>query len=118
MVTGETIIGIVAGVVIAIVVGAVFFIKTRKDIGKAKKELKEELTDTMIEVENASKRVGDGGKVSKHDDKIIAAHERHIQEPHVEVTDSVHVKVRRWHSDPNGSETSSVTGERGYYTDE
>lgn len=118
MVTSDTIIGIVVGIVITVIVSAVFFIKTRKDIGKAKKELKDELTDTMIEVENASKRVGNGGTVAKLDDKIIAAHVRNIQEPPIHITESVSVKVRRWHSDPNGLETAPVTGERGYYTDE
>jgi hypothetical protein len=61
--------------------------------------------------------VGDGGKVAKVDDKIIAAHERTIQEPLIRVTESISVKVRRWYENPNGSEVLQ-DDRRGYYTDE
>lgn len=118
MMTDDTIIGIIAAAIIAIVVGGVIYYKTKKDTRKTQKELEDRLTDKMVDTANASKRVGNGGTVAKHDDKIIAAHVRHIQEPPIHITESVSVKVRRWHTDPNGSETSPITGERGYYTDE
>jgi len=114
----DTIIGIVA-VIVAVgfgILGIVLYRKAKKDSLKIKNELKDELTDKMVDVENASKRVGNGGRVAKRDDKIIAAHERNIQESHIPVSDSLSVKVRRWHDDSNGSDV--VNGIRGYYTDE
>ena len=107
------IIGIIAGAIIAIIVGAVVYYKTKKDTRK----VKESLTDDMITIENASRRSGTTGNVARNEnDDIIAAHTINLQEKHIPVADSLSAKVRRWHEDPNGSEV--FDGKYGYYTEE
>lgn len=85
--------------------------KNNKDV---KTELKEELTEDMVNIANAQLRVKDGGKVARRDNKIIGAHERSVSEninisedvvvskksirtlsEHVPVSDSVGVVVTR-----------------------
>ncbi len=107
------IIGIMAGAVIAAIIGVIVYYKTKKDSRK----VKEELTNDMITIENASQRGGTTGKVAKNGDgKIITAHTIDLHEKHIGVTDFLSVKVRRWHEDPNGSEM--FDGKHGYYTEE
>lgn len=54
--------------------------KIAKHGEKMKTELKEELTEDVVNVANAQLRVKDGGKVARRDNKIIGAHERTVSE--------------------------------------
>lgn len=54
--------------------------KLTKHGTQMKSELKEEITEDMVNIANAQLRVKDGGKVARRDNKIIGAHERSMSE--------------------------------------
>lgn len=116
-------------IIIAIVLGIAGIIVTwfasRRYYRKGSEEIKKEI-DTAVSklesLENAKMRIADNENpkrdkpIKTKDGKWKVSWNRSIVEENIPVTDSIGVKVRRWHDDPNGSEL--VNGRRGYYTDE
>lgn len=112
----NTIIGL-AGIVATGIAGFVGYLISKRDLKNTIKQI----VVHMADVANSQLRIrgedGQGEVEVNSKGKAVAKHKRSIHESVGNITDSIGVKVRRWHDDPNGPEVLK-DGRRGFYTDE